>query len=273
VVGGLLAALASAVCYGVASVLQAVAARNTAAAHRVDPKLLARVLRQRPFLIGLALDGLGFVAQFIALRTLPVFAVQAALAASLAVTAVVAVPVLGLRLERPEWLAVAAVCVGLALVGLSANAESARPASYGFHVALLVSVVVLGLAGYGAERLTGPMQPVALGLVAGLAFGVVALSARAIESAALDRLLRDPAAYALVAAGAVAFLYYTIGLQRAVVTTVTATLVIGETVLPAIVGALAFGDSTRSGLVVVGILGFIVAVAGSLSLARFGDVR
>ena len=32
----------------------------------------------------------------------------------------------------------------------------------------------------------------------------------------------------------VAFLYYTIGLQRAAVTTVTAALVIGETVLPSV---------------------------------------
>ena len=57
--GGLLAALAAAMCYGVASVLQAVAARRTPTADSVDPAVLVRTVRQVPFLAGLALDGLG----------------------------------------------------------------------------------------------------------------------------------------------------------------------------------------------------------------------
>ena len=81
---GVVAAVAAAVCYGVASVLQAVGARRVSAGNPL------RALTQPPYLAGLALDGLGFAAQVLALRSLPVFAVQAALAASLAVTAVAA---------------------------------------------------------------------------------------------------------------------------------------------------------------------------------------
>ncbi len=53
------------------------------------------------------------------LRTLPIYVVGAALAASLAVTAVVASRVLRVRLSRVEWTAVAVVCAGLAMLALA----------------------------------------------------------------------------------------------------------------------------------------------------------
>ncbi|NEC83639.1 hypothetical protein G3I38_31465, partial [Streptomyces sp. SID7958] len=117
-------ALGAAVCYGTATVLQAVAAR---AAADTDPggdvMLLLRALRQWRYIAGLALDGLGFGLQIVALRAVPIYAVGAALAASLAVTAVVAALLLGVRLKRAEWTAVAVVCAGLAMLGLASGAE------------------------------------------------------------------------------------------------------------------------------------------------------
>jgi drug/metabolite transporter (DMT)-like permease len=117
-----------------------------------------RTLRQVPFLAGLALDGVGFLAQYVALRTVPIFVVQAALAGSLAVTAVVAVPVLGARLGRRQWSAVGAVCLGLALLGLSAGAESTNPVPLGFRLALLACVAVLAAAGVAAARCLPPYR-------------------------------------------------------------------------------------------------------------------
>ncbi|NED76694.1 hypothetical protein G3I51_31145, partial [Streptomyces sp. SID9944] len=86
-------ALGAAVCFGTATVLQAVAARAAAGAEGGsggDAALLLRALRQWRYLAGLALDGLGFLLQIVALRSLPIYAVGAALASSLAVTAVAA---------------------------------------------------------------------------------------------------------------------------------------------------------------------------------------
>ncbi|GAA3221570.1 hypothetical protein GCM10020256_28420 [Streptomyces thermocoprophilus] len=48
-------------------------------------------------------------------------------------------------------------------------------------------------------------------------------------------------------------------------------MVIGETVGPAAVGVLWLGDRTREGLAWLAVLGFVVAVAGALMLARFGE--
>lgn len=54
-------------------------------------------------------------------------------------------------------------------------------------------------------------------------------------------------------------------------TTATAGLVIGETIGPALVGVIWLGDRTREGLAWLAVLGFAVAVAGALALARFGE--
>jgi drug/metabolite transporter (DMT)-like permease len=269
---GLVAAVLSAVFYGVASVLQAIAARRTPTTENVNPGVLLGMLRQLPYLAGLALDGAGFLAQVWALQTLPIFVVQSALAASLAVTAVVAVPVLGLRLAGPQWMAVLGVCAGLVLLGLSAGVENPTEPSVAFQFVLLGAVALLALVGAAANRLAGGARGVSLGLVGGLSFGVVAVAARSLGDFAPLGLVRQPATYAIVAAGVVAFLYYSIGLQRAAVTTVTAGLVIGETVLPSVVGVLVFDDRTREGFVPVAVAGFVIAVACSLALARFGEL-
>ncbi|HET6504181.1 MAG TPA: hypothetical protein VFG87_25815 [Amycolatopsis sp.] len=269
---GLVCALFAACAYGVASVLQAVAARSVEGGDRgVDPRLLVRVLAQWRYVLGLSLDTLGFLAQLVALRVLPLFVVQAALAGSLAVTAVAALGI-GARLSRREWTAVVAVCAGLALLGLSAKGEGSHPVGLIFHSGLLAVALLLGglgvLAGLAPRRLRGP----ALGLVAGLLFGVVALAGRVVWTTSLLRLLTDPAAYTVAIAGVLAMLFFASALQRGSVTTATALMVVGETVVPSIIGVIALGDTTRPGFTVLAALGFALAVAAALALARFGEL-
>jgi drug/metabolite transporter (DMT)-like permease len=268
---GLACALLAAVAYGIASVLQAIAARSTQdSSGGVDPRLLVRVLRQWRYLLGLGLDLLGFLAQLTALRVLPLFLVQAALAASLAVTALTTLT-LGVRLGRREWTAVVVVCAGLALLGASAQAEGSAPVGPGFHLALPVVTVLLGGAGLLAGRARPGVRTPALGLVAGLCFGVVAVSGRVITSLDPLRLLTDPAVYTVAAAGVLAMLFYATALQRGSVTAATAMMVLGETVAPSAVGALLLGDTTRPGFGLLALTGFALAVVAALALARFGE--
>ena len=89
----LVAALVSAFCYGIAAVMQAIAVRSASnrpelvdagapggAAAAVDPGLIVRMLRQWRFIASIFIDLTGFVAQLVALRRLPLFAVQAIIA-------------------------------------------------------------------------------------------------------------------------------------------------------------------------------------------------
>jgi len=276
----LVAALIAALCYGVAAVMQAIAvraaSRRTAeavgrAGEGVDPGLLVRMLRQGLFLGSIAIDLTGFIAQLIALRRLPLFAVQAIMAANLAVTAVFAAWLMKMRLELREWLAVAGVVVGVALLGLSAGAEGARRVGSEFELGLIVAVVGVGLSGFAVARLPNPVRTPALGAIAGLGYAVLAVAARILPGFAPLQLIRSPATYTLAAAGIVSFLLYATALEGGSVTTATAAVVLAETVPPAIVGVLFLGDTTRHGLTAIAALGFVLAVVSALALARFGE--
>jgi drug/metabolite transporter (DMT)-like permease len=270
---GLCCALLSAVCYGTAAALQAVAARAARDDRRgVDPRLLIRMLRQWRFVGSLGLDWAGFAAQAVALRILPLFVVQSAQAASIAVTAVCAARWFRLTLSRTEWASVAAVCAGLALLGSSAHSQGAGHATPAFHYGLLVAVVVLVAGGVLAGRLSDQARTVALGLAAGLLFGVLGMTVRVLPDLEVGTLLRDPATYALVVAGITGGWLYATAMQRGSIVTATAVTLLGETVPPAVIGLLLLGDQTRPGWLPAAGVGFAVALTGALMLARFGEI-
>ncbi len=300
----LAAALVSAFCYGIAAVLQAIAVRSAsrrpalagdatgdqrpagslsggpqpagqpgerAEVTGVDPGLVMRMLRQWPFIVSIGIDLLGFVAQLIALARLPLFAVQAIIAANLAVTAVCAAWLMHVRLSAREWLAVAGVVAGVGLLGASAGAEGATRAGFGVNLGLIISVAAVAVAGLAAARLRGPYRTPVLGATAGLGYAVLAVSARVLPGFSPAELARAPATYTLAAAGIVSFMLYASALEGGSVTVATAAVVLAETAPPAVVGVLFLGDSTRPGLQAVAVAGFILAVCCAVALARFGE--
>lgn len=269
---GLLAALGAAASYGTASVLYSLAGHQEAGTTGVDARLLVRLARRGPFIAGLVLDVLGFVLQFVALQFLAVFVVQAVQASNLAVTALVSVPVLGARLAGREWAATAAVCTGLAMLALAAGEEHVGDVPAAFRWWLLFTAGAVGAVGFAVGRSRHRLAPLALGLIAGFGFGVVALAERVMTDLQIGHLLRDPAFYTLAIGGSLSFLFYATALQRGAVTTVVAGVIIGETLLPALVGVLALGDRPRDGFMPVAAVGFAIAVTGALVLARFGEV-
>jgi drug/metabolite transporter (DMT)-like permease len=276
----LAAALVSALCYGLAAVMQAMAVRAASrrpapAAHAagpgVDPGLLMRMLRQWMFVVSICIDLLGFVAQLIALARLPLFAVQAIIAANLAVTAVCAAWLMHARLGLREWLAVGGVVAGVGLLGASAGVEGAARVGFGFKLGLIVAVAAVALLGLAAARLPARYRTLALGTAAGLGYAVLAVSARILPGFSPAQLARDPATYTLAAAGIVSFMLYATALEGGSVTVATAAVVLAETMPPAVVGLLLLGDSTRHGLAGLAVAGFALAVLCAVALARFGE--
>ncbi len=273
---GLLLALGCSVCYGTATVLQAAATRSVNSGDSdsgVDAALLLRALRQWRYLVGIALDGLGFVLQVAALRLVPIYVVAAAIAASLAVTAIVAAWVLSTRLSAMEWAAVAVVCASLAMLGVAAGPEGTGHGPPGLGWALLVIAAFVLAAGAAAGRLSDRTRALVLGFGAGAGFGVVEIAVRLVDSIDLTEasFYTNPAVYALVAGGAAGFLLLTSALSRGSVTTAVAGMVVGETVGPALVGVAWLGDRTRPGLGWMVEAGFAVAVIAALALSRFGE--
>ncbi len=272
---GFLLALGCSVCYGTASVLQAAATRSVEAGSGsgVDTVLLMRAARQWRYLAGVSLDGVGFLLQVAALRLVPIYVVAAALAASIAVTGVVAAWMLSARLSRAEWTAVAVVCASLVVLALAAGPGHFRRAPAGLGWALLGVVATIFVAGAAAGRLPDRPRAMALGLAAGTGFGVVEVGVRLID--VIDPTKRsfytNPALYAAAAGGVAGFLLLTSALHRGSVTTAVAGMVVGETIAPAFVGAVWLGDRARDGLGWLVVTGFVIAVSATLVLARFGE--
>lgn len=272
---GLLLALGTSVCYGTATVLQAAATRSvdTGSDSGVDAVLLWRALRQWRYLLGIGLDGLGFLLQVAALRLVPIYVVAAAIAASLAVTAIVAAWLLSTRLSPVEWGAVAVVCASLAMLGFAAGPEGSGHGPRGLGWALLVIVAAVFVAGATVGRAGERTRALVLGLGAGAGFGVVEIAVRLIDSIDPTKVafFTNPATYAVVAGGVAGFLLLTSALSRGSVTTAVAGMVVGETVGPALVGVEWLGDRTRAGLSWLVVAGFAIAVVATLALSRFGE--
>jgi drug/metabolite transporter (DMT)-like permease len=279
-IAGLLGAFGAAVCYGVGSILQAVAARRTQSAEGLDPRLLIRLFGSWRYLLGIGLDVIAFLLSIAALRSLPLFVVQSIVASFLAVTAVLGAIFLHMPLSRSDWIALLLVIAGLVLIGLSAAEDRAVSVSAAERWGVLVAAAALGVLAVPLGRINGAPGAAALGLLAGLAYGAVAVAARVLPGSVrldtlfsdLGTLLTDPSIYALILAGGVGLLAYSTALQRGSVTQATAPLVIGETVAPALVGVLMLGDRPRPGWGWAAALGFVLAVAGALSLSRRGDL-
>jgi drug/metabolite transporter (DMT)-like permease len=266
---GFCAALAAAVLFGSASIVQATAVRRIPRSAGLSTRLVVELLGQPLFIIAMAMNLVGFSLHLVALRSIPLFLAQAGIAASLAVTALLAVRVHDDRLERADWAAVTGTCFGLALLAASSGSVGDETASGPFIVGLYAALAVLATGGFLASRMQGAVSTELLGLLAGFGFAGVSVSARVLPGLAPGTVVAAPSAYALAVSGALAFLLYSVALQRGSVTGATAPMIVSQTVTPAAVGVLLLHDGIRPGWIPIAAIGFVVTGLGALQLARF----
>ncbi|MGW4893651.1 hypothetical protein ACWEQL_15515 [Kitasatospora sp. NPDC004240] len=270
---GLTTALIATVCFGFGSVFQARGARVVPRADRVRAGLLAGLARSWQFVLGTAMDVAGFALSIVALRTLPLFLVQAVTNASLAVTAMAAVWLLGARLRGPDAAGIAAVVAGLTLLAVGSGEEGRDHAGPAFHWALLATTVLMLLLTAVLARRDGTAAAAGLGLLAGTGFGVTSLAVRVLDVSRPWEVFTDPAAYALALGGLGGYVAYALALQRGTVTAATAAGTVAETFGPAAVGVWVLGDAARPGYAWAAVTGFVVAVGGTFLLSRFGEIE
>jgi drug/metabolite transporter (DMT)-like permease len=272
---GLAGAFAAAVAYGAGTVLQAMGVRSGGTANDLDARLVRRLLRSARYLTGLLLDAVGFGLSFAALHSLPLFTVQAIVASSLAVTALLAVVVLGMRPMLREWLALVVVTAGLTLLGLSARDRPSMRFDALDRSFLLIAVAVVGTFAYGAARrrpAASSQDAWGLGALAGLMYGAAGIGARMLRTPTSPwQILADPSFYAMALAGLLGLLLYAMALQRGSVTVATSAVVVAETLIPAAVGIGFLGDRPAPGEAVSAVIGFVLTVAGAVALARYGE--
>ncbi len=258
--------------YGVANLLQSFAATRTTVHHTFDPGLLLRLAVHRTYLLGLGCQILGFVLAFLARRDLPLFLVQASVAAGLGVTAVLGVLVLKWKLPAAEVGLLGLLCAGVAALVVAAQPAHAHQLGIPGVIILGVAVVVIGGAGFFAVRLHGAMGSVVLGSLAGLAFSSAAIAARPLANAdSAVEFFADPLLYLLIAHSVVGQLLLGLAMQRGSTTAAVAAMDAAGAVPAAIVGLLLLGDRIHPGREWIAGLGFLATLASVIGLTRYAE--
>ncbi|WBB76927.1 hypothetical protein O7602_03645 [Micromonospora sp. WMMD1128] len=260
------------VAYGFANLLQSVAAARTTVHHTFDPGLLLRLAGHRTYLIGLCCQVVGFVFAFLARRDLPLFLVQASVAAGLGVTAVLGVMVLKWRLPAAELVLLVLLFGGITALVLSAEPAPSRQLGTAGLVGLVAALGVIAGSGFFAARLHGALGSVVLGSLAGMAFSAAAVAARPLASAeSAEAFLRDPLLYLLIVHSVVGQLLLGLAMQRGSTTAAVAAMDAAGAVPAAIVGLLLLNDKIWPGREWLAGLGFLVTLAAVVGLTRYAE--
>lgn len=252
----MVAALTGAVAYGAGSVLQAAgAARGRGPA----------VLWHPAFVAGLIFDGFAWLASLIAVRQLPLFAVQSILAGSIAVTVVLASIFLGTRLGVRQWIAVAGVLMGLIGVAAASGLQSAQVPANSFPAFAMVGLVAVAAL---SALLYRRRAPVLMALLAGFGFSGAAVCARALDgSGNWQHWVSQPVLWAVLGFGLVGMVAYARSLESGAVGTVTSILWVVEVLVAGAIGVFVLGDTVRTGWLGTAIGGVVLAVGACVVLA------
>ncbi|WP_433618990.1 hypothetical protein ACQP2P_05185 [Dactylosporangium sp. CA-139114] len=258
--------------YGVANLLQSVAAARTDLHQGFQPMLLLRLGRHKSYLVGIACQCAGFALAFFARRDLPLFLVQSAMAAGLGVTTLLGVLILKWKLPRTEVALLLALTVGIAALVLAAKPAPSRQLGAGGVIGLAVVLALLAVLGFFASRLHGAPGSVVLGSLSGVAFGAAAVASRPLASAdSFAQFVTDPLSYLLIAHSLVGQLLLGLAMQRGSTTAAVAAMDAAGAVPAALVGLLFLGDGVwphREWLVAVG---FVVTLAGVIGLSFYAE--
>jgi len=258
--------------YGVANLLQSIAAAKTTAHDSLDPKLLMRLARHQTYVAGLLCQVLGFILAFLARRDLPLFLVQASVAAGLGVTAILGVLVLKWRLPRVEIALLVVLCAGLAALVISAEPHPSRQLGIAGVIGLLIVLAGLSVSGFFAARMRGVPGSVVIGALAGIAFGAAAVASRPLANVhSFERFISDPLLYLLIAYSIVGQMLLGLAMQRGSTTAAVAAMDAAAAVPAAIIGLLFLGDKIAPGREWLAGLGFLVTLGSVIGLTFFAE--
>ena len=268
-------ALLTALCNGIASVLQRVAASTAPAEHALRLSLFTYLIRRRVWLTGIGMVICAAVCQAAALATGPVTLVQPIFIIELPFTLLVASRVYRRKLPWRTWLGVA-----LVTVALGAGLAAAAPSGGSTHAIARVWITALVATGcFEAVLITIGVR--ARGNARGAAFGLAAacgyaLTATLLKSAmaALSRgvvpFFTSWQLYATAAAGVGALFLLQNALQAGSLVAVQPPLTLGDALISASYGVTIYDENVQaSGWLLVAEIAAVLAIAvGILELSR-----
>ncbi|MBO9520272.1 MAG: hypothetical protein J7518_01940 [Nocardioidaceae bacterium] len=249
---GLTTALLAAALFGVIAVFQASVIRR----HGLFSPMMGGVLVA--YLVG-------WLLHLVAIDQLPLYLAQVGVGASLVFTALVAAFVMGEPLRTEHWAAVAGMVIGLGVLAVASGDVGDTEFRNRSTIVLYALLALNTLLGWLAYRWQSSWSGVALGILAGCAYGGSPVATRVLTDRPFDAATLLPAA-SIGLYGALGFVLYSVAMKRTSVTAATSPLVFLQTVIPAVVGLVTFGDEVRDGWWPLAAAAFAVSLAASIVL-------
>jgi drug/metabolite transporter (DMT)-like permease len=267
--------LASAASYGMAAVLQHQATMKEPPELSLRAGLLVRLAHRPLWLVGNALDGVGYLFQFLALRRGSLALVEPLLVLSLVFALPMGAWLEHRRASRADIASTAAIAAGLALFLGVARPGIGHPHASGTAWAILTAVIAAGCGAMvlGARGGSRRRAAVLLAVGSGAAFGyVAAVTERAghILDRGVIHTLATWTPYALLVAGVAALLLTQSAFHAGALRLSLPTLTVVQPLVAVAIGLGFFGEHVRSGGVapVLELLGLILVTVGVFLLGR-----
>lgn len=267
---GIVAAVGASLLYNASIAFQALEAREVPGEHSLRPSLIGKLLRNKRWLGATALGFAGWPLEIGALLLAPLTVVQPCLASGLILLLWLGAKKLGEAPGRREWIAVAAIVVGVAGVALAAPDRTTDHAGAG-AIALALALVAIPIAAPYALR----GRAAALGWLpvvsAGFGYAWTAIASKLLTDELAAGALVIAVAWLATAAASegLALLSEMSALQRRPATHVAPVMFAVQVLVPVLLAPLIFGESwANTPLGGVALVGFMaIAVGGTILLA------
>jgi drug/metabolite transporter (DMT)-like permease len=232
----------------------------------------AELFRSRWFAVGwiVAVGAWGLHVGALALAPLSI--VQAVLSAGLVFLGVLAERFFGFRLGRRQWIGVTVTAAGLAVIGLTQEAQPGDPPGYALAALIAVECAVfllaIALAVISSRlHLLHARKGVLLGAAAGALFGVSDIALKFLTDAVEDGILKliSPWTFTALAASVFAFYASARSLQLGRGVEVIALTSVAANLVAIVGGILVFRDEIGTGQVAIGgrMVAFSLVILGA----------
>jgi drug/metabolite transporter (DMT)-like permease len=267
-------ALVAAFLFALGLVLQEKAASQRSA-DDVGAGFLVRLLREPIWLLGLASQGLGFAAQAVALAVGRMVIVQPLLVATIVFSLPIARLVTKRHIRRIEWIGASVVAGGLAaLLIVSKTDEGTDDASVGVWLAVGAVCIGIALVLFLLARGRSPaLRAGLLGTASGILFGFAAALTKATVSRFDEGVLEvvwDWHLYAMIAVSLAAFWLQQAALQTGALSAAVASTMAFDPLSSIPLGIIIFSEQLHEGAIgiTVSLLALAVTLFGLVLLAR-----
>jgi drug/metabolite transporter (DMT)-like permease len=268
-----LLSVAGAACYAGSSILQQQAARAQPAELSMRPALLLRLLRSGRWLLGIALDAVGFILQFLALRRASLALVMPIFVVGLVMSIIGSALADRRRPQSAEWVWSISVVVGLVLFIGAAQPGPGFPRASDVEWSLLgMATIVATSACVALARGTPRRRALLLGMATGIVFGVTgAITERTghlLNEGALHALTAWPP-YALASVSILGLLLNQSAYQAGDLRWSLPVITVLEPITAIVIGQVLFGEHIASTPAAIfgEVVGLVAVTAGVFGLA------